>query len=102
MIIKSRRKYTTIYNYITSEFFFIFFVNQLLLMAEEILSKKVPVKYVLLLLIYAMPSILSLSFPFATLVGALMAFGRFSTDNEIIALKTSGVSQHRIFLPLVE
>ena len=53
-------------------FFFIFFVNQLLVMAEEIFSKKVPFWDVLRFILYSLPSILALSFPFGCLLGALM------------------------------
>ena len=73
----------------------------MLLLAEEILSKKVPFQDVALLIIYSLPSIIALSFPFATLVGGLMAVGKFSSANEIIAFQASGISLFRIFLPFV-
>ncbi len=82
-------------------FFFVFFVNQLLLLAENILSKHVPALDVALLLVYSLPSIVALSFPFATLVGVLMAVGQLSSQNEILAFQASGVSQARVFLPLL-
>lgn len=82
-------------------FFAVFFVNQMLLMAEEILSKKAPVKDVLLLLVYAMPSVVAMAFPFASLVGALMATGRMSSDNEFLALMAAGIPPRRAFLPFV-
>ncbi len=82
-------------------FFCIFFINQMLLLAEEILSKKVPFQDVALLIIYSLPSIIALSFPFATLVGGLMAVGKFSSANEIIAFQASGISLMRIFFPFV-
>jgi lipopolysaccharide export system permease protein len=107
-----RVTYRTIYWYIAMEnlftffvsflfFFFIFFINQILLIAEKILSKKVPILDVILLLIYYLPSIISLAFPFAALVGALMAVGRFSSDNEVLALRASGISLIRIFFPVI-
>jgi lipopolysaccharide export system permease protein len=80
-------------------FFSVFFVNQILLMAEDILSKKAPIHDVLLLLLYATPSIVAMAFPFAALVGALMAAGRLSSDNEMLALMASGVPSRRVFLP---
>ncbi len=100
------------YKYITKEylfsfivcfffFFFIFFVNQILLLAEHILSKKIPVRDVLLLLVYFMPAMVSLSFPFASLVGALMTAGRLSSDNEILAFQASGIRFLQIFLPFI-
>jgi lipopolysaccharide export system permease protein len=82
-------------------FFAVFFVNNFLLMAEEILSKKAPFGDVMLLLIYAMPRVLAMAFPFAALVGALMAAGRFSSDNEALALMASGIAPMRIFAPFM-
>jgi lipopolysaccharide export system permease protein len=82
-------------------FFAVFFVNQILLMAEDILSRKAPVKDVVLLLIYSMPSIIAMSFPFAALVGALMAAGRLSSDSEMLALMAAGIPPRKIFAPFL-
>lgn len=84
-----------------SFFFFVFFVNQLLLLAEDILQKDVPLPAVAQLVFYSLPSIIALSVPFATLVGTLMAVGRLSADNEIVALRASGFSLKRIFYPVL-
>ncbi|MDC7238918.1 MAG: LptF/LptG family permease [Spirochaetales bacterium] len=101
----------TLYLYIAREFFlsffvsflfffFVFFINQLLLLAEDILEKRVPFTYVMRLIFYSLPSIIAISFPFATLVGTLMTYGRFSSDNEILAMQCSGIRYNRIFLPV--
>lgn len=84
-----------------SFFFFIFFINQILLMAEEILSKNVPFWDVVRLIIYSLPAIISFSFPFGSLVGALMAIGRLSSDNEILAMQSCGVHHISIFFPML-
>lgn len=81
-------------------FFCIFLINQLLLLAEDILEKQVPVLDVLELLWYSLPSIVALTFPFATLVGCLMAIGRLNSDNEIIAMRAGGVGLLRMFVPV--
>ncbi len=105
------RRFKGIYRYISGEFlfsffvaflffFFIFFVNQILLIAEQILSKNIKVGAVLRLLFYSLPAIVSFSFPFGSLVGALMAIGRLSSDNEILAMQACGIPYRRIFLPL--
>jgi lipopolysaccharide export system permease protein len=80
-------------------FFFVFFVNQLLLIAQDILSKRVPFYQVALLVLYALPSIVALSAPFASLVGTLMTIGRLSSDNEILVMLSSGLSYRNVFLP---
>lgn len=82
-------------------FFVIFFVNQLLLMAEDILSKRAPLKDVLLLLLYATPSVVAMAVPFASLVGALMATGRLSSDNEFLVLEASGIPARRALSPFL-
>jgi lipopolysaccharide export system permease protein len=82
-------------------FFFIFFINQLLLVAQDILSKRVPFYQVALLIFYALPNIIALSAPFASLVGILMTIGRMSSDNEILVMLSSGLSYKNIFLPVI-
>jgi len=82
-------------------FFAVFFVNQILLMAEEILSKKAPLREVLLLLVYSMPSVIAMAFPFASLVGALMSSGRMSSDNEFLAMMAAGIPPRKAFMPFV-
>jgi len=44
---------------------------------------------------------LALSIPMAVLVATLMAFGRMSADNEITALRSTGVSLYRIVFPVI-
>ncbi|MDR0496342.1 MAG: LptF/LptG family permease [Treponema sp.] len=80
-------------------FFFIFFVNQLLYMAREILAKRVPLYQVVLLVIYALPSIIAMASPFACLTGTLITIGRLSSDNEILVFLSSGLSYRDIFFP---
>lgn len=82
-------------------FFLVFFVNQILFMAEEILSKKAPFKDVALLMIFALPSIIATSAPFAALVGTLMCMGRFITELEILSMNALGVSLKFVILPVL-
>jgi len=107
-----RGKYRIVYFYVTREFLFsfaiafsfffiIFFINQILVMAEQIFSKHVPFKDVMLLIFYSMPIFIAFSFPFGSLVGALMAVGRLSSDNEILAFQASGISFTRLMVPFV-
>lgn len=82
-------------------FFIVFFVNQILLMAEKILQQRVPVKYVIQLIIYTLPTIISQSAPFATLVGFLMCLGRMVTDNEVMIIRASGQNYVLILIPVL-
>lgn len=70
-------------------------------MAGEILEKSVSFVIVVKLIVFSLPAIIAIAFPFATLVGALMTVGKLSADNEILAMECSGISLKRIFLPLI-
>jgi lipopolysaccharide export system permease protein len=80
-------------------FFFIFFVNQILLMARDIMEKRVPIHQVALLVLYSMPAIIAMACPFACLTGTLMTIGRFNSDNEILVMLSAGFSHGAVFLP---
>ncbi|ADN02057.1 LptF/LptG family permease [Spirochaeta thermophila] len=108
----TRRSYLTLYRYVGEEialsfvisflfFFVIFLINQFLLMAEQILSKRAPLFDVILLIIYALPSIVAISVPFASLAAALMSITRLSSDNEFLAFQAGGISLVHAFLPMV-
>jgi len=82
-------------------FFCVFFVNQLLLMAQEILAKHVPFYQVVMLVFFALPQVIAMSSPFASLMGTLMTVGRMSSDNEVLIILASGLSYRMVFIPAV-
>lgn len=82
-------------------FFVVFFVNQILLLAETILKQRVPIPSVIKLITYCLPAIIAQSAPFATLVGFLMCLGRMVTDNEILILRASGQRYSLILIPVL-
>jgi len=82
-------------------FFLIFFVNQILLMAEDILKKRVPLFDVTKLIIYSLPFVIAQAAPFATLVGFLMCIGRLVSDNEILIVRASGLSFTILLAPVL-
>lgn len=82
-------------------FFMVFFVNQILLVAENILKKRVPVMDVMRLIAYSLPMVVAQSAPFATLVGFLMCLGRLASDNEVLILRASGQGYVLILVPVL-
>ena len=82
-------------------FFMVFFVNQILLVAENILKKRVPVIDVMRLITYSLPMVIAQSAPFATLVGFLMCLGRLASENEILILRASGQNYRVILKPVL-
>lgn len=47
------------------------------------------------------PLLLTYTMPFACLIGVIMAFGRLSADNEIIAIRASGIRLRTLIAPLL-
>ncbi len=81
-------------------FFFLFFLNQILLLAEDVLKKRAPFDQVLILIIASLPSILALTAPFASLLGILLSVGRLAGDKEILAMQASGIPHRQLFFPV--
>lgn len=82
-------------------FILVLAVDLLFTMADLIINKGVPLWAVLKLMVYKLPSLLVLTFPVSTLFGTAMALGRLCKDNEMIALRTSGVAISRIACPIL-
>ncbi|MGB9721328.1 MAG: LptF/LptG family permease [bacterium] len=71
---------------------FILLMDQLFRLIDLFVRKGLALSIVGQILIYNLPLIISYTTPMAILIAIVMSFGRFSHDNEILALKTSGVS----------
>jgi lipopolysaccharide export system permease protein len=71
---------------------FILLMNELFRLIDLFVRKGLPVGIVGQILIYTLPVIISYTAPMAILVAIVMSFGRAAQDNEILALKTSGLS----------
>lgn len=101
-----------LHRYIITEFipptFLALFVFTFILIMQRIfdsinllISKGVSLLSVLQLLGYTLPSLLVYSIPMAILAGTLICFGRLSSDNEITAIQSSGVSLYSVFFPII-
>lgn len=82
-------------------FFLVFFVNEILLVVENVLKQRVPLEDVLRLIAYSLPMIIAQSSPFATLVGFLMCLGRIMSDNEILIFRASGLGYKCVAIPVI-
>ncbi|MBQ3729403.1 MAG: LptF/LptG family permease [Spirochaetales bacterium] len=109
---RRRGNYWLLYRYVGKEyilsfivaflfFFFIFFVNQILVLAQKILLKNVRVMDVIMLVIFSIPQFLMYTMPFSSLASASMVIGNLSSQNEILALRSSGVHVRNIFMPIL-
>ncbi len=80
---------------------FVFLLGYLPQLANKVINKGVSLYAVTLALFYNIPILLSFTLPIAALATVILTFGRLSSDNEIIALRASGISLTRILMPLV-
>lgn len=80
---------------------FIVITTKIFTLIEMVVSHGARLSHIVKILIYLVPEVLLFSFPAATLISVLVAFLRFSSDNEIIALKASGVSLYQILPPVI-
>jgi lipopolysaccharide export system permease protein len=72
------------------------FVNIFFLAADYIINAHAPLFLVLRFLLFRVPQSTPLAFPFACLFASLLSFGRLAGDNEINAMRTSGITFMRI------
>ncbi len=63
---------------------------------RQIITSNLPIINAIEVLIYKLPGYLVISFPMATLLGCLIAFSKLSSNSEIKALHSLGVSRRRI------
>jgi len=77
------------------------FVNTIARRLESLAGKGLPISVILEVCVLSLPHILALTLPMAVLVSVLYAFSQLAADNEITALKASGVNLLRLMLPLV-
>src|SRR5205085_1682702 len=87
---------------------FAIFVLSLVLVVGNIFRKllpllvnhDVPVEYLVSFIAYVLPFSLIFTIPWGLLTAILLVFGRLSADNELIALRSNGVSISRICVSL--
>src|SRR5881394_1743982 len=65
-----------------------------------LVNHDVPVEYLVSFIAYVLPFSLIFTIPWGLLTAILLVFGRLSADNELIALRSNGVSISRICIPL--
>ena len=96
-----------IFREIASSFIIILFILTFVLLMGKILqimdlmiNKGISVFTIAKLILFLLPSFMLFTIPIALLIAILIAMGRLSADNEITALKTSGISLMQIYYPV--
>lgn len=81
-------------------FTFILLIGRLLKLIELVISRGVPPTQVGKLLVLILPTFLEMTVPMAFLLAILLGLGRMANDQELLAMKASGVSPLQILWPI--
>lgn len=81
-------------------FTFVLLLERIMKLVEMVIGRGVGLADIGRLFIYILPSFLTLTIPMSFLLAVLLAFGRLSSDSEVIAMKASGVSLYQMLIPV--
>jgi len=81
-------------------FSFIVLAGRILKLTEWMINHGTHLSQLLLITLYTLPYVLFYTLPMATLLSSIIAFSRLNEDNEIIALKSSGISVSQLMPPV--
>jgi lipopolysaccharide export system permease protein len=81
-------------------FTFILLVFRILRLIELVITRGVPLFQIGKLFALILPTFLEMTVPMAFLLAILLGLGRMSNDQELLAMKASGVSTPQIFWPI--
>nr|MDP9121684.1 LPS export ABC transporter permease LptF [Acidobacteriota bacterium] len=80
---------------------FILLLRFLFQSAEMIIRRGLPVSIVGKLLLLTLPNIVVLTLPMSLLFGILIAVGRLSSDSELVAMRSCGISLLSLYRPIL-
>jgi lipopolysaccharide export system permease protein len=79
---------------------FVLLMGKILQIMDLMVNKGISIFVIARLIIYLLPSFMLFTIPIALLIAILIALGRLSSDNEITALKASGISLMQLYHPV--
>ena len=82
-------------------FTFVLLIGNLIKLTDLLINKGVSPLAIGQMFSLLIPSLLSYTLPMAVLTGTLLAFGKLSSDREILAMKASGISFYAIAAPVI-
>lgn len=82
-------------------FTFVFLVGNLVKLADLLINKGVSLFDILKILLLLVPKLLSFTLPTSVLTAILLVFGGFAQNNEITAMRSSGINLFSIMLPVL-
>lgn len=79
---------------------FVLLMGKILQIMDLMVNKGISIFVIARLIVYLLPSFMLFTIPIALLIAILIALGRLSSDNEITALKASGISLMQLYHPV--
>ena len=79
----------------------VFLLGNLIQLTNLVINKGVSITTVGKAFSLMIPVFLGYTIPIASLIAVILAFSRFSADNEIIAIRSSGIHLGRLLMPLI-
>ena len=80
---------------------FAFLIGNMIKLADLVINKGVELVYIGKLFLYLIPKLMSYTIPIGVLIATLVGFGRLSSDNEITAMRASGINLYKISMPAI-
>jgi len=80
---------------------FVFMLGNLVKLADLVINKGVHAGTVGMIFLLYIPVLMGYILPVACLIGVILAFGRLSADNEILAIAVGGIATRRLLAPLL-
>jgi lipopolysaccharide export system permease protein len=94
------KEFISFLGYAVLAFLGIFILVDLVENLDSFIEEKLRFWIIVLRFVFMVPYTVVLTFPIAMLLSTMFALGRLGGDNEITAMKASGISLFRIFRPL--
>ena len=74
-------------------------IGKVFYIMREAVDEGLPISLVLKILLLSLPQFIAYAFPTAVLLATLLTYSRLSSDSELVALRSTGVSTYRLVLP---
>ena len=95
------KKFLSSLFFILSAFLIIFIIVSMIDLLDKFIERDLTSREVLFFYIYSLPSFVSLALPMSILISTVFTYGSLQKNNEITAIKASGISIRRIGLSIL-
>jgi len=76
-------------------------LDNLFYLVNQVIDRGLPIATAMQVLLLNIPQFIAYSFPTSALLSTLLTFSRLSSDSELVALKSCGVTAYRMLVPVM-